>query len=43
MLYIYKYNEKIVYNTQDNQDIEHKKRARIQYLLYETLTETTSV
>jgi len=42
MLYIYKYNEKIVYNTQGNQDIEHEGRARIQHLLHEVLTETTS-
>jgi len=43
MLYIRKYNEEMVHNTQGNQDIEHERRARIQHLLYEVLTETTLV
>ena len=41
MLYICKYNEKMVHNTQGNQDIKHKVRARIQHLLHEVLTKTT--
>jgi len=43
MLYIYKYNKKIVHNIQGNQDIEHEGRTRIQHLLHEVLTETTLV
>ena len=33
----------MVHNTQGNQDIEHERKTIIQYLLYEVLTETTSV
>jgi len=33
----------MLHNIQGNHDIGHEKRAKIQHLLYEVLTETTSV